>query len=260
MLRKVALITGSTAGIGLGIARRLAEDGCSVIITGLGEKKQIEATVEGMRGKYHKDIHFVDADLKDEKSVHTMCDNIMGIHRKGVDILVNNAGFQHVSPIEKFPIDVWRSMIDVHLTAPFLLVRYFLPYMKEKEWGRIINMASMNGLSAQPGKIPYCTTKAGIIGMTRVIALETAEHGITCNAVCPGFVETEIAVKQIQALADKHNVTYDEGRKMFFDGIHPTKKPVTTEQISGLVSFLCTEDAANMTGGAVTMDAGHLAR
>lgn len=258
--RRVAFVTGSTSGIGLGIAHRLATSGCDVIFTGIAEKEVIAGILQDFAKKYTGKFHFVDGDLRKDEEIAKLCDRIIQIYPEGIDILVNNAGFQHISPIDEYPIDVWHDMVAVHLTAAFLMIRYFLPYMKKKGWGRIVNTSSQMGLISTPGKAPYSAVKAALIGLTKGTALESAECGVTCNAICPGFVETDLLKHQIVKWAKEEGKTFDEKREEFFATSHPTKKPVTVEQVAGLVGYLCSDEAASTTGSALSIDGGYTAR
>ena len=189
-----------------------------------------------------------------------MCKEITGVYPEGIDILINNAGFQHVALVEDYPVEIWSDMVAVHMTAPFLLTRYFLPFMKRKKWGRIVSISSQMAMISSPGKSPYSATKAGLVGFTKGVAIESASYGVTCNAICPGYVETDLLKVQIEAEAKKKGLGFEEARKLFFDERHPTGQPVTIEQVASMVAYLCSEDSASITGSAVTIDAGNTSR
>ncbi|XP_045200502.1 D-beta-hydroxybutyrate dehydrogenase-like [Mercenaria mercenaria] len=258
--KRVALVTGSTSGIGLAIARRLASSGCDVIITGLADQDVIDSILDEFKKNYKCRCSYVGGDFTKEDEIANLCKEITTIHPEGIDILINNAGFQYVCKIDEYPIDMWNKMVAVHLTASFLLIRYFVPYMKKKGWGRIINTSSQMGLISTPGKTPYSAVKAALIGLAKGTALETAEYGITCNAICPGYVETDLVRKQIHVMAKNESKTFDQKRNEFFGSCHPSKKPVTVEQVSGLVAYLCSDEAASTTGSAISIDAGYTAQ
>ncbi|XP_048746951.2 D-beta-hydroxybutyrate dehydrogenase-like [Ostrea edulis] len=253
---KVALVTGSTSGIGLGILRTLAKKGCAVILTGLGDQASIEELVEEVKSLCEGRVSFVPCDMRSRESVHQMCHEISKLYPDGVDILVNNAGINHVTPIDEYPDEKWDEMISIMLSAPFDLIKYFIPCMKKKRWGRIINIASMMGLISQPGKAVYSTAKSGIIGLSRGVALEGAPFGVTCNAVCPGYVYTAVTEPQVRAFQEKEGIlTYEEAKNKFFSRA-PTGKAVEIEQICDLVLFLCSSGADSMTGSPIVIDGG----
>ncbi|XP_022287771.1 D-beta-hydroxybutyrate dehydrogenase-like [Crassostrea virginica] len=253
---KVALVTGSTSGIGLGIARSLAKKGCILIITGLGD----QATIEGLEKEFKQicgdGAFYVPCDMRSRDSVHKMCQDISKVHTNGVDILVNNAGINHVEAIEEYPDAKWDEMISIMLSTPFDLIKFFIPFMKKKGWGRIINISSMMGLISQPGKAVYSAAKSGIIGLSRGVALEGAPFGVTCNAVCPGYVHTALVDIQVRAFQEKERLSsYEEAKNKFFSRA-PTGKAVEIDQISDLVLFLCSSGADSMTGSPIVMDGG----
>lgn len=253
---KVALVTGSTSGIGLGIARSLAKKGCALILTGLGDQTTIDELVKEFKVSCNGNASFVPCDLRSRDSVHEMCKEISKLHHNGVDILVNNAGINHVSPIDEYPDEKWDVMISIMLTSPFDLIKYFIPSMKQKGWGRIINISSMMGLISQPGKAVYSAAKSGIIGLSRGVALEGAPFGVTCNAICPGFAYTAVTDPQVRAFQEKEGLaTFEEAKEKFFSRA-PTGKPVEVGQISDLVVFLCSSGADSMTGSPIVIDGG----
>ncbi|XP_071086020.1 D-beta-hydroxybutyrate dehydrogenase-like isoform X4 [Haliotis cracherodii] len=254
---KVALVTGSTTGIGLGIANHLAEKGCSIILTGLGSQELINSILEDFK-KYKGRVDYVPADLIDPVSIATFCDKVCDIHPDGVDILVNNAGIQYVRAVEDYPLEKWNEMIAITMTAPFLLTKHFLSRMKQKGWGRIINMSSQMAVISTQGKAPYSAAKAGLVGFTKGVALEAAEYGVTCNAICPGFVDAPMAIRQMDDLSREKGISFQAAREHFTNA-HPTKKAVTVAEVCGLVDFLCTSSADNMTASAILMDGGNVA-
>ncbi len=246
---KRALITGSTSGIGLGIARVLHAKGAHIILNGFGDEAEIVKIQKELNADY------INTDLSSEQGVIDL------IKQTGdVDILVNNAGIQHTSPIENFPSDKWNLIMNLMLSAPFFATKAALPSMKSKGWGRIINIASVHGLVASPFKSAYVSAKHGVIGLTKVTALENAEAGVTCNAICPGWVLTPLVQKQIDAIAEKEGISNDEARVILLSEKEPTLDFTTPEDIGEMVAFLCSDAARNITGSAYTMDGAWSAR
>jgi 3-hydroxybutyrate dehydrogenase len=252
---KTALVTGSTSGIGLGIAIALAEQGANIIMNGFGEKDAAIAQVKalGVEVEYHG------ADMSKASEIEDMmkfADKRFG----GVDILVNNAGIQHVANIEDFPVDRWDAIIAINLTSAFHTTRLAMPVMKQRNWGRIINMASVHGLVASAQKSAYVAAKHGIVGLTKVTALETAQTGITCNAICPGWVLTPLVQKQVDARAEKEKVSNEEAKKLLLSEKQPSGEFVTPEQLAALAVFFCSPAATQIRGVAWNMDGGWAAQ
>ena len=261
MENRVAVVTGSTSGIGLGIAHHLADKGCHIILTGLGEQTIIDNLVEEFKKKYTNiKVNYVPCDLLKTEEITGFCKAVKSLYPDGIDILVNNAGIQYTASIEDYPKDQWDMMIGITMTAPYMLMKEFIPDMKKKGWGRIINMSSQMGIISAPEKAPYSAAKAGLIGLTKGVALETAPHGITCNAICPGFADAPIFHNQIRTYAQQHSLSYDQAMAEIFKTAHPTQKPVTIEQISELALFLCSSGADSITGTSLLMDGGNTAR
>ncbi|KAL3856719.1 hypothetical protein ACJMK2_011442 [Sinanodonta woodiana] len=257
---KVALVTGSTSGIGLEVATVLARNGANIVLNGFCDPKEIDNIQVRLKRKYEVDIHYVGGDLTKRNDVNTLCQKVDSLCPNGLDILVNNAGFQHVSRIEDFPLEKWDELLAILLTAPFLLTQHFISRLKNKGWGRIINIASMHGLRASPNKAAYVSAKHGVLGLTKVIALETASTGVTCNAVCPGYVDTPIYRKQLERKALDEGCDLETAKKKFLQPVHPTLEVITSEQVAELVLFLCSRAADQMTGSVLTMDGGWSAR
>ncbi|XP_064613216.1 D-beta-hydroxybutyrate dehydrogenase-like [Liolophura sinensis] len=247
---KTALVTGSTSGIGLGVAETLAERGCDVIVNGLGDRHQIQAIQDNINRKHGVRCHFVDADLSLESEVTRMCNEVAREFPNGVDVLVNNAGLQHVCPVEDFPVEKWNLLVAVMLSAPFHLIRSFLPGMKTKGWGRIINVASVHGLVASPQKSAYCAAKHGVVGLTKAVGLETITAEI-CVVVAQG---------QIRTVSERDNVSFPDAKLRLLETFQPTKEFVDVSQIADLIHFLCTRSADQITGSAFTIDGGWTAR
>lgn len=256
---KTALITGSTSGIGKGIAMRLAKEGANVILSGFGDKAEIDTLREDLAKTYDVKIGYSSADLTNPEAIEGM----MGYAARdfgGVDILVNNAGVQHVAPIEDFPPEKWDLIIGLNLTASFHTIRIAMPGMKEKGWGRIINTASAHALVASPFKVAYVAAKHGIAGLTKVIALEGAQHGVRCNAICPGYVYTPLVEGQVADTAKSRGMTEDDVKRDVLLAAQPTKEFVTVEQIGGMAAFLCSEDGNQVNGAMMQMDGGWTAQ
>lgn len=256
---KLALVTGSTSGIGLGIARVLARQGANLVINGFGDPAQIEALTAELASEYGVKVAFEGADLTRVSEIEQMMTRI-GQQHGGVDILVNNAGIQHVAPVESFPVERWDMVIALNLSAAFHTTRLAVPGMKERNWGRIINIASAHGLVASAGKSAYVAAKHGIIGLTKAVALETATTGITCNAVCPGWVLTPLVQKQIDERQQKNGLSADQARADLLGEKQPSQEFVTPEQLGEVTAFLCSPGADQVRGAAWTVDGGWTAQ
>ena len=252
---KTALVTGSTSGIGLGIARRLAAGGANLVINGFGAAAEIETLRADLAKQCGVTVAYDGADMTQPEQIAAMMQN--AIARFGsVDLLVNNAGIQHVAPIDEFPVDKWNAIIAINLSATFHTTRMVLAAMKKKRWGRIVNIASAHALVASPFKAPYVAAKHGIAGFTKAAALEVAEHGITVNAVCPGYVRTPLVEKQIPDTARARGITEEQVVRDVLLATQPTRQFVTVEQIAELTAFLCTDAAASITGAMLPIDGG----
>ena len=252
---KTALVTGSTSGIGLGIAEALAKSGVNLVINGFGPADEIERVRSRLASAHGIKIIYSPADMSQARSIESM----MALAKDelgGVDILVNNAGIQHVAPVDEFPLDKWDAIIAINLSAAFHTTRLALPHMKQQKWGRIINIASAHALVASPYKSAYVAAKHGVAGLTKTVALEVAEQGITVNAVCPGYVLTPLVEKQIPDTAKARGITEEQVRRDVLLASQPTKKFVTVEQVAGLVQFLCTADADSITGAVLPIEGG----
>jgi 3-hydroxybutyrate dehydrogenase len=253
--RKTAIVTGSTSGIGLGIARALAGVGAGLVLNGFGDRDEIEtlrhsiATEFGVRVAHHR------ADLSKPDEIRDLVAFAQDEFGR-IDILVNNAGIQHVAPVEEFPTDRWDAVIAINLSAVFHGTHHVLPGMRERGWGRVINIASVHGMVGSVNKAAYVAAKHGVIGLTKVVALETAGSGVTCNAICPGWVLTPLVQKQIDALAASQGIGVEEAGRRLVGEKQPSKEFVTPDQLGGLAVFLCSDAADGMTGSAVTMDGG----
>jgi 3-hydroxybutyrate dehydrogenase len=252
---KTALITGSTSGIGLGIAEALATNGANLVINGFGDSAHIEAIRVRLAAAHGVRVAYSPADMSRAADIAGMME-LANREFGGIDILVNNAGIQHVAPIDEFPPDKWDAIIAINLTAAFHTTRLAVPYMKLKHWGRIINVASAHALVASPFKSAYVAAKHGIAGLTKTVALEVAEQGITVNAVCPGYVLTPLVEKQIPDTARARGITEEQVRRDVLLASQPTRQFVTIEQVAALTAFLCNESAASITGAILPIEGG----
>jgi 3-hydroxybutyrate dehydrogenase len=256
---KSALVTGSTSGIGKAIAERLAAAGCDVMLNGFGDADEIEQLRAGLEHEHGVRVRYNGADMtKPEQIAELVRETAEAFGR--LDILVNNAGIQHVAPVDEFPLDKWDAIIAINLNSSFHTIRAALPHMKERGWGRIINIASAHALRASPYKSAYVAAKHGVLGLTKTVALEVAEQGITCNAICPGYVKTPLVEGQIEDTARARKLTPEEVIRDVILYAQPTKEFVTVEQISELVIFLCGSASASITGSALSMDGGWTAK
>jgi 3-hydroxybutyrate dehydrogenase len=256
---KIAVVTGSTSGIGLGIARALGAAGADLMLNGFGEKGAIEALRKDLASEFKVRVGYDAADLAKPAEVRQLIAHAVS-ELGGVDILINNAGIQHVAPVDEFPDDKWDAVIAINLSADFHTIKAALPQMKKRGWGRIINIASAHGLVASINKIAYVTAKHGVVGMTKVVALETAGTAITCNAICPGWVLTPLVQKQIDDLAKRENIPGAEAKKRLLAEKQPSGDFVTTDQIGALALYLCSDAAAQIRGAALSIDGGWTAQ
>ncbi len=252
---KVALVTGSTSGIGLGIAMGFAEAGAHVVLNGFGDAAEIEATRAELETAHGVRVLYDGADMTKPDEIETMISRIK-TDLGPVDILVNNAGIQHVEKIEDFPVAKWDAIIAINLTSAFHTTRLAVPDMKANGWGRIINVASAHGLVASPFKSAYVAAKHGIVGMTKTVALEVAEAGITVNAICPGYVKTPLVESQIPDTAKARGITEEEVVRDVMLEPQPTKRFVEVDELADFAVFLCSDGAASITGAALPMDGG----
>jgi 3-hydroxybutyrate dehydrogenase len=254
MLRgRGALVTGSTSGIGLGIARALAAQGCGVVLNGFGEAAEVERLRAGLAEAFGVPVFYCGADVSRAGECAALiaeAEDRLG----SVDILVNNAGIQHVAPIESFPAERWDAILAVNLSSAFHTIRLAVPGMRRRGWGRLINVASVHGLVASPYKAAYCAAKHGIVGLTKVVALETAKTGITCNAICPGWVLTPLVKAQVEDRARSGGTSVADAEGALLAEKQPSARFTTVEEVGALVVFLCGDGAANLTGAAIPVD------
>ena len=252
---KTALVTGSTSGIGLGIAQRLARQGANIILNGFGDAQEIAALRRQLVEETGVDVQYDGADMSRPDAIEAMMRR--AVERFGaVDLLINNAGIQHVAPVDEFPLEKWNAILAINLSAAFHTTRLALPMMKERGFGRIVNVASAHALVASPFKSAYVAAKHGIAGFTKSVALEVAERGITVNAVCPGYVLTPLVQKQIPDTARARGITEEQVVRDVLLAAQPTKKFVTVEQVAAFTAFLCSNDAASITGAVLPIEGG----
>ena len=257
---KYALITGSTSGIGLAVARALAGEGAHIVLNGFGDAKAIQKLRKDMAEEFGVKVAFSDADMSRADHIDLMFEQLAESSVPQIDILVNNVGIQHVAPIDAFPTEKWDAILAINLSSSFHTMRHVILGMKKRGWGRIINIASTHGLVASVNKSAYVAAKHGIIGLTKVAALELAETGVTCNAICPGFVRTALVEKQIEARAKANNMTVEEAARDLLLEKQPTGRFVKPEDIGGMAVFLTGPHAAGVTGSVYTLDGGWTAQ
>lgn len=252
MQNKVAIVTGGASGIGLAVADKLKSSGCEVVIADFNQEA-------GRAAADSIGATFIQADLSDAEQCRMLVEKAAERHGS-VDILVNNAGFQHISPIEEFPVEQWNKLLAVMLTAPFLLMRYAWPMMKKNCWGRVINIASVHAMVASPFKSGYISAKHGVIGLTKTAALEGGEFGITVNAICPAYVRTPLVENQIADQARTRGIREDQVISDVMLKNAAIKKLIEPEEVANLVAFLASDQAASITGSSLTIDSGWTAQ
>ncbi len=258
MAPRSAIVTGSTSGIGLGIARRFAEAGWNVMMNGFGDPEDVEQCRSTLDALAPARVIHSGADMSKPEEIQAMCAHALDAFGH-VDILVNNAGIQHVEKVEAFPIDKWDAIIAINLTSAFHTIRDLIGPMKQRGWGRIINVASAHGLVASPYKSAYVSAKHGIMGLTKTVALEAARDGVTCNAICPGYVRTPLVESQIPEQAASHGMSEEEVIEKVMLDKQPTKTFVDVGELAELAFFLCGDAARNINGTALSVDGGWVA-
>lgn len=266
MNHKVALVTGSTSGIGLGIARALAGKGYRVMLNGffppsesLSNTQQGQLLAQSLTSEFGVDVFYTECDLSQADNVKALIDACIS-QLGGIDILVNNAGVQHTAPVQEFAAEQWDRIIAINLSAAFHTIHHAIPHMQQKGWGRIINIASVHGLVASVNKAAYVAAKHGIVGLTKVVALENAEQGITANAICPGWVSTDLIQQQIVDLAAREDLELAQAQHKLVTAKQPLPNMTSTTQIGEWVAFLCSDTAATTTGTTIAVDGGWTAQ
>lgn len=252
---KTAIVTGSTSGIGLAYAKALAAEGAAVMINGFGDAQAIERERAGLAALSGAEARYSSADMSKPDEIAAMvkeCAETLG----GPDIVISNAGIQHVSPIDEFPVEKWDAIIAINLSSTFHLMRAAIPYMKAKKWGRIITTASAHSLVASPNKSAYVAAKHGVAGLTKSVALETAQHGVTVNCISPGYVWTPLVENQIPDTMRTRGLTREQVVNDVLLSAQPTKQFVQPDQVAALAVFLCRDEAAQITGANLSMDGG----
>jgi len=256
---KNAIVTGSTSGIGLAIAYAFAKEGCNILLNGFGDKAAIDAEIVDIQQKFGVKVEYSPADMTNPEQIAGMvaqCEKSFG----SVDILVNNAGIQHTASVTEFPEEKWDAIIAINLSSSFHATKAALPGMQKNNFGRIINIASVHGLVASKNKAAYVAAKHGIVGLTKVVALENAEANITCNAICPGWVHTPLVQKQIVDKAKAAGISEQQASDALLGEKQPNKRFIQAENIGAMIVFLCGDHGASMTGEIITMDGGWTAQ
>ncbi len=259
MKGKCAVITGSTSGIGMGMAKALAAEGANIMLNGFGDAAEIENERSGIEKQFGVRVAYNGADISRPEQVENLIEETAS-KLGSLDILVNNAGIQHVAPVADFPLDRWNAVIATNLSAAFYGIKYALPKMRSKGWGRIVNTASVHGLVASKDKAAYVAAKHGIVGLTKVVALETAGSGITCNAICPGWVLTPLVQKQIDAIAAEEKIDNKAATHKLLAEKQPSGQFATPEEIGAMLVYLCSKPAHQITGASFTIDGGWTAQ
>ncbi|MDE4274703.1 3-hydroxybutyrate dehydrogenase [Phaeobacter gallaeciensis] len=248
---KTAVITGSNSGIGLGVAREMARAGADVVLNSFTDRDEDHALAEEIAKEFSVNARYIQADMSKGEDCRGLIDKA-----GNCDILINNAGIQHVAPIDEFPLDKWDAIIAINLNSAFHTTAAALPKMRAAGWGRVVNIASAHGLTASPYKSAYVAAKHGVVGMTKTVALETAEEPITANAICPGYVLTPLVEAQIPDTMEKYNMGREEVIKKVMLERQPSREFATVEQLGGTAVFLCSDAAAQITGTTISVDGG----
>ena len=248
---KTAIVTGSNSGIGLGVARELARAGADVVINSFTDRAEDHALAADLAAEFGVKVRYIAADMSKGADCRALVDQA-----GGCDILVNNAGIQHVAPVEEFPVEKWDAILAINLSSAFHTTAAALPGMRARGWGRVVNIASAHGLTASPFKSAYIAAKHGVVGLSKTVALETAGQGITCNAICPGYVLTPLVEAQIPDQMKVHNMDRDTVIREVMLLRQPSRQFATTEQIGGTVTYLCSPYADQVTGTTISVDGG----
>jgi 3-hydroxybutyrate dehydrogenase len=252
---KCALITGSTQGLGLATAKRFAAAGCNIVVNGFGDEREIAQMRAGLEKEHGVRTMYSAANLAHVLEIEQMVGAALETFG-AIDILVNNAVVRYEAPVEQFPVGEWDLGIAVNLTAAFHTIRLALPAMRRRNWGRIVNVSSIYGLIATVNRLSYVTSKTALIGMTRAVALETRDQDITCNAVCPGTVETPVHVQRIEDMMKNDSISREEAEQRFLANKQPGGRFISAEDVAGMIVFLCGEESRDITGAALPIDGG----
>jgi 3-hydroxybutyrate dehydrogenase len=255
---KTAIVTGSTSGIGKGIAQVMAENNYNIVINGFGDNNEIEELISSLQKNGVK-ASYSNADMTKPDQIDEMVNKTIK-EFGSIDLLVNNAGIQHVDNIEDFPNEKWDAIIAINLSSSFHTMKAVIPHMKKRGYGRIVNIASAHGLVASPMKAAYVAAKHGVVGLTKVVALENAEADITCNAICPGWVLTPLVQKQIDAISKNEGISIKDAEIKLLSEKQPSKKFVQVNQIGNMVKYLCSDEASTITGSSISIDGGWTAK
>ena len=251
LIGKTAVITGSNSGIGLGVARELARAGANVVLNSFTDNQEDHDLAQEIAREFNVDARYIQADMSKADECRAL------IEKAGAcDILVNNAGIQHVSPIDEFPVEKWDAIIAINMNSAFHTTAAALPMMRKAGWGRVVNIASAHGLTASPYKSAYVAAKHGVVGMTKVVGLETAKEPITCNAICPGYVLTPLVEAQIPDTAKEYGISEEDAVQNVMLAKQPSRDFVTVEQLGGIAVFLCSPAADQITGTSISADGG----
>jgi len=256
---KAAIVTGSTSGIGLGIAHALGAQGANIVLNGFGEPKAIAALMAQLRARYQIEVAHSSADMSRPGQVTEMVEQCVARFGR-VDVLVSNAGIQHTAPVEEFPAEKWEQIVAINLSSAFYSIKAALPHMRRGGWGRIINVASAHGLVASATKSAYVAAKHGLLGLTKVVALETARSPITCNAICPGWVLTPLVQNQIDAIAERAGISNEAAKAQLLSEKQPSLEFSSPEQIGATAVFLCSSAADQIRGTSISVDGGWTAQ
>lgn len=259
MRTRCALITGSVQGLGLAAARRFAAAGCRIVLSGFADDDTATALCREIETTYHTSAIYSNADLRDVQQIERLMADAAAAFG-GADILVNNAVVRWTSPIEEFPVQAWDESMAVNVSAAFHTIRLAMPRMKAQNWGRIINVSSIYGLTAAPDRVGYVTTKTALIGLTRAVALETSRHDITCNAICPGTTRTPVHEAAVRALMDARGIGQTDAEALVLAGKQPTGRFIDADGVAALMVFLCSPEARDITGAALPVEGGWAAQ
>lgn len=256
---RTAVVTGSTSGIGHAIAAALAAEGARIVLNGIEPQAEGDSLAAELTAAHGVEARYIAADLARADDAIGLIDATVDAFGS-VEVVVNNAGIQHTAPIEEFPVEQWDAIQAIMLGSAFHTIRRAIPHMRERGWGRIINTASAHGLVASPNKAAYVAAKHGLVGLTKVVALENADRGITCNAICPGWVETPLIRRQIEELAKREGLSIDEAKVELVRHKQPSRRFVQPEQVGAMAVYLCTDAAAQVTGTTLSIDGGWTAQ